>query len=178
MVNSIEVAMKFHGMLPVSERPEYTEKYEGFYHLYQIKAEVEEADLAYIIRDHDRTIFEHRKKILLQAAEIMNEILGSERVTVTMIEQYQNMKEVILPHFHVVEKAKTAMLEVGVEPKIGPIRGGTDGAKLSYLGLPTPNIFTGGHNYHGKLEYIPVPSLESSLKVLLKIIDLYTAEGK
>ncbi len=178
MVNAVEVGMKFHGMLPVNERPEYTEKYEGFYHLYQVKAEVEEADLVYIIRDHDRTVFEHRKKVLLQAAKLMNEMLGSERITVNMIEQYQNMKEMILPHFHVVEKAKTAMLEVGVTPKIGPIRGGTDGAKLSYLGLPTPNIFTGGHNFHGKLEYIPVLSLESSLKVLLKIIDLYTADAQ
>lgn len=178
MVNAIEVGIKFHEMLPVNERPEYTEKAEGFYHLFQMKAEVEEADLVYIIRDHDRAIFEHRKEIFLKAAALINEMFGSERITVNMIDQYQNMKEIIVQHFHVVEKARDAMLAVGINPKIGMIRGGTDGARLSFLGLPTPNIFAGGHNFHGQYEYLPIPSLEKSVEVVLKLIDLYAAEGK
>lgn len=178
MINAIEVAMRFHNLLPANERPEYTEKYEGFYHLYQVKAEVEEADLVYIIRDHDRTIFEHRKKVFSEAAKYVNELLGSERLVVNMIEQYQNMKEMIQQRIEVVDIAKEAMEAVGVKPKIGPIRGGTDGARLSYNGLLTPNIFAGGHNFHGKFEYLPIPSVEKSVEVVLKILEIYTSRAK
>ncbi len=178
MVNAIELAFQFHSLLPAVERPEYTEKYEGFYHLYDFKADVEEARLVYIIRDHDRTKFEARKRIFLKAAEFVNQTVGAERVQVEMIEQYQNMKEVILPKFHVVETAEQAMKELGITPKIGPIRGGTDGARLSYQGLPTPNIFAGGHNFHGRYEYLPIPSLEKSVQVVLKILDLYAKNPK
>lgn len=174
MVNAIEVAMRFHSLLPTNERPEFTQGYEGFFHTYEFKGSVEEAELVYIIRDHDRQIFEHRKQVFLAAVNHINQMLGSERVKVKLIDQYQNMKEVILPTIHVVDTAKYAMELCGVVPKIGPIRGGTDGARLSYMGLPTPNIFAGGHNFHGKYEFLPIPSLEKSVEVILKVIELYT----
>lgn len=178
MVNAIELAHRFHGMLPAAERPEYTEKYEGFYHLYQVTAEVEEATLVYIIRDHDRGIFENRKAVFMNAVEYMNMVAGSERVKVELVEQYKNMKEVILPKMHVVDTAKQAMEELGIKPKIGPIRGGTDGARLSYQGLPTPNLFAGGHNFHGKYEYLPISSLEKAVQVVLKVLSLYAENPK
>jgi tripeptide aminopeptidase len=178
MINAIELAHRFHGLLPAAERPEYTEKYEGFYHLYQVNAEVEEATLIYIIRDHDRNIYEKRKAVFMKAVDYVNQISGSERIKVELIEQYQNMKEVILPKMHVVDTAKQAMEELEIKPKIGPIRGGTDGARLSYQGLPTPNLFAGGHNFHGKYEYLPIPSLEKAVQVVLKVLSLYAENPK
>jgi tripeptide aminopeptidase len=178
MINAIELAYRFHGLLPAAERPEYTEKYEGFYHLYQVNAEVEEATLIYIIRDHDRNIYEKRKAVFMKAVDYVNQVAGTDRVKVDLIEQYQNMKEVILPKMHVVDTAKQAMEELEIKPKIGPIRGGTDGARLSYQGLPTPNLFAGGHNFHGKYEYLPIPSLEKSVQVVLKVLSLYTENPK
>jgi tripeptide aminopeptidase len=175
MVNAIEVALRFHAMLPAAERPEYTQGYEGFFHLMEFHGETEETKLMYIIRDHDRAKFEKKKALFYEAARYINQSLGAERIKIDMIEQYQNMKEVILPSIHIVDTAQEAMLQCGVTPKIGPIRGGTDGARLSYMGLPTPNIFTGGHNYHGKYEYIPPASMEKSVEVVLKILELYTA---
>lgn len=174
MVNAMEIGIMLNNLLPHDEKPEYTQGYEGFYHLMEFNGDVEETKMAYIIRDHDRQKFEHKKKVFLQAIQFINTSLGADRVTVEMVDQYQNMKGVILPFIHVVDTAKAAMEQVGIIPRIGPIRGGTDGARLSYMGLPTPNIFTGGHNYHGKYEYIPTASLEKSVEVLLKIIDLYT----
>lgn len=175
MINSMEWGMSLHRMLPENQKPEYTEKYEGFFHLMQFNGTVEEASMLYIIRDHDRQKFEQKKKIFMEAVAYLNDNLGSERIKVEMVDQYQNMKEVIMPSIHIVDTAKKAMELCGVTPKIGPIRGGTDGARLSYMGLPTPNIFTGGHNYHGKYEYIAPKSMEKSVEVVLKIIELYTA---
>ncbi len=177
MVNALQLAMDLHAMLPVNERPEFTEKYEGFFHLYDFKGIVEEASMVYIIRDHDRSKFEHKKQVMRDAIKFINQKVGSERISLNMVEQYQNMKEVIEPSMHVVDTAKKAMELLGIVPVIGPIRGGTDGARLSYMGLPTPNIFTGGMNYHGKYEYLPIRSMEKSVGVVLKIIDLYTYQG-
>ena len=174
MVNSIQLAMDLHAMLPVNERSEYTEKYEGFFHLMHFDGTVEETSMGYIIRDHDRVKFEHKEQVLRDALSYLNQRIGSERITLTITEQYQNMKEVILPSMHIVDTAKKAMEMLGVTPIIIPIRGGTDGSRLSYMGLPTPNIFTGGHNGHGKYEYIAINSLEKSVEVVLKIIELYT----
>ncbi len=173
MINAIEWAIKFHNLLPAAQKPEYTAGYEGFYHTFHFSGAVEETEMIYIIRDHDRQKFEQKKAYFLSCAALINKQLGFERITVRMEEQYQNMKEVILPTMHVVDTAKKAMEDLGITPKIGPIRGGTDGAKLSYLGLPTPNIFAGGLNFHGKLEYLPIPSIEKSVQVVVKIIELY-----
>ena len=173
MINAIEWILKFHSLLPAAQKPEFTAGYEGFYHTYHIHGSVEEAEMTYIIRDHDREKFEQKKAYFKSCVALINQQLGSERLTLKLVEQYQNMKEVILPTMHVVDTAKEAMELVGVVPRIGPIRGGTDGARLSYQGLPTPNIFGGGLNFHGKLEYLPIPSIEKSLEVVIKIIELY-----
>ncbi len=173
MINAIELGIQLHKMLPAAQKPEYTQGYEGFFHLMEFKADVEEARLMYIIRDHDLKKFELKKNILTDAIKFVNDSIGSERITCEMVEQYRNMKEVIMPSIHVINTARAAMEQCGITPKIGPIRGGTDGARLSYMGLPTPNIFTGGHNYHGRYEYIPPASMEKSVEVLLKILDLY-----
>jgi tripeptide aminopeptidase len=173
MVNSIQLAMDLHAMLPVDQRPEYTDKYEGFFHLMYFEGTVEETTIGYIIRDHDRVKFEQKEQVLREDVNYMNQRIGSDRIKLEITEQYQNMKEAILPFMHVVDSAKKAMELLGIKPIIIPIRGGTDGSRLSYMGLPTPNIFTGGHNGHGKYEYLPVHSLEKSVEVVLKIIDLY-----
>lgn len=174
MVNSLQLAMDLHAMLPVNERPEYTEKYEGFFHVYEFNGTPEETTMVYIIRDHDRAKFEHKKQVMRDAINFLNQKIGSERIKLDMLEQYQNMREVIEPSIHVVDTAKKAMELVGVKPVIGPIRGGTDGARLSYMGLPTPNIFAGGLNFHGKYEYLPIRSMEKSVEVVLKVIELYS----
>ncbi len=174
MVNSIQLAMDLHAMLPVDQRSEYTDKYEGFFHLMTFEGTVEETTIGYIIRDHDRVKFEQKEQVLREAVNYLNQRIGSDRVKLEITEQYQNMKEAILPFMHVVDSAKKAMELLGIKPIIIPIRGGTDGSRLSYMGLPTPNIFTGGHNGHGKYEYLPVQSLEKSVEVVLKIIELYT----
>ena len=177
MVNSVQLGMNLHAMLPVNERPEFTEKYEGFFHLMLFNGTPEETSMVYILRDHDRGKFMHKEQVLRDAIAFINQKAGGERVTLNLVQQYQNMKEAIMPYFHIVETAKKAMELVGVEPVIGPIRGGTDGSRLSYMGLPTPNIFAGGHNFHGKYEYIPINSMRKSLEVVLKIIELYTNPG-
>lgn len=174
MVNALQLAMDLHAMLPVNERPEFTEKYEGFFHLYDFKGTVEEASMVYIIRDHDRAKFEHKEQVMRDAIKFINLKAGSERIKLDLVEQYQNMKEVIKDSMHVVDTAKEAMELLGIVPVIGPIRGGTDGARLSFMGLPTPNIFAGGLNFHGKYEYLPIRSMEKAVGVVLKVIELYT----
>lgn len=169
MLNASHMAMAFDSLLPSQERPEHTEKYEGFYHLIHFEGTVEEARLSYIIRDHDRKLFESRKKTMERNVAFMNEQYGSERFVLDMKDQYYNMREKIEPVMHVIERAKEAMVRVGVEPKIKAIRGGTDGARLSFMGLPTPNVFTGGHNFHGKYEYIPVQSMEKAVETIVEI---------
>lgn len=174
MMNAMLMAMEFNAMLPVNERPEYTEGYEGFYHLIRMEGSVENAMLQFIIRDHDREKFEQKKAFITNAVAFMQQRFGAESFRLEMKDQYFNMKEQVVPVYHIIETAKTAMEEVGVVPIIVPIRGGTDGSRLSYMGLPCPNIFAGGHNFHGKFEYVPVESLEKATSVILKIIEKYT----
>lgn len=166
MVNSQLIAMEFQGMLPVHDRPESTEGYEGFSHLCQMQGEVEQTTLEYIIRDHDRSKFEARKTQFRLAAEFLNAKFGPGTVDVQLRDSYYNMREKIEPHMHVVEAARQAMLDAGVTPSIVPIRGGTDGARLSYEGLPCPNLFTGGENFHGRFEYIPTEDLDACVRTL------------
>jgi tripeptide aminopeptidase len=172
MKNAISIGMQLAAMLPANERPEHTTGYEGFFHLMDMKGTVEEASLTYILRDHDRARFEDRKETLKLAASFLNGKYGDGTVSLEMRDQYFNMKEHILPVIHIVEMAKQAMLDVGVQPIVKPIRGGTDGAKLSAMGLPTPNLFTGGHNFHGRYEYIPLESMEKAVEMVVRIAEL------
>ena len=173
MINASLLAQEYIIQLPMDQTPSETEGYEGFYHLTNIRGEVEEAELRYIIRDFDLASFERRKESMIKIAGRMNEKYGKNTVTVEIKDQYLNMKEKIEPVKHIVDTAFKAMEAVGVNPLIRPIRGGTDGARLSYMGLPTPNIFTGGHNFHGKYEFIPTFAMEKAVDVILKIIQLY-----
>ncbi len=172
MINSITIAMELQAMLPVNERPEYTENYEGFYLLFDIKGSVETTEMTYIIRDHDLKKYKQKNKLMKRVVKFLNKKYGKNTVELKIENQYYNMKEKIEPVIHIVETAEKAMLAVGVEPVKKPIRGGTDGARLSFMGLPTPNIFTGGHNFHGKFEYIPIQSMQKAVEVILKIIEL------
>ncbi len=162
-------------MLPVFQNPMYTEKYEGFYHLDSINGNVERVEADYIIRDHNSTLFEQKKHIFMNIAEFLNKKYGENTVIIEMQDSYYNMKEMIREHMHLIENAADAMKELGVEPTIQPIRGGTDGARLSFMGLPCPNICTGGDNFHGKYEYACVQSMEKVTEILLKIIEKYSA---
>ena len=173
MLNAIHVATEFDALLPAQQRPEHTRGYEGFFHLIGIKGTVECADVNYIIRDHDRARFEQKKKQILSCAEFLHGRYGEGTVTATVKDQYYNMREQVEPHYHVVEKAVKAMEMAGIKPKIQPIRGGTDGANLSFRGLPCPNIFAGGFNFHGKMEWVPLESMEKASEVILNIIRLY-----
>lgn len=173
MINSMLIAGEFMSMFPKNETPATTEGYEGFYHIVTLNGGVEETKLQYIIRDFDEKNFEKRKEFMTSVVKKLNEKYGENTVEIEIKDQYRNMKEKIEPVKHVVDIAFQAMKEVNVVPKVQPIRGGTDGAMLSFKGLPTPNIFTGGHNFHGKYEYIPVYSMEKAVEVILKIIELY-----
>ena len=173
MRNAILIGQEFNTLLPVEQRPEYTEGYEGFFHLISFKGTVEEADFAYIIRDHDRTRFEAKKVLIGQVADFINTKYGEGTATVTVRDQYYNMREEVEPHYHIIEKAVKAMEMAGIKPKIQPIRGGTDGANLSFKGLPCPNLFAGGLNFHGKMEFVPLESMEAASKVILNLISLY-----
>jgi len=173
MVNSILVGQAFNSMMPAAQRPEHTEDREGFIHLHTFDGSVENTAMKYIIRDHDLSKFTQKKELVEKAAEYLNAKYGDGTVEVTIKDSYFNMKEKVEPVIHIVETAVEAMEALDIEPKMVAIRGGTDGARLSYVGLPTPNIFTGGHNFHGKFEYIPVESMEASVKVITKIIELY-----
>ena len=173
MRNALHIAQEFDALLPVSQRPEYTQDYEGFFHLISLKGTVEEAQFSYIIRDHDRAKFEHKKQVIAQCADFLNARYGAGTVTATVRDQYYNMREQVEPHYHVVEKAVKAMELAGVKPRIQPIRGGTDGANLSFKGLPCPNIFAGGLNFHGKFEWVTVENMEKAAAVIRNIIALY-----
>ncbi|MTI71224.1 MAG: peptidase T [Firmicutes bacterium] len=172
MINSMSVAMELNSMLPVCEKPEYTDNYEGFYHLIDFKGEVEKTTLNYIIRDHDKDKFLAKKDRIKKITDYLNDKYGNNTVNLQLKDQYFNMKEKIEPVMHIVNTAKKAMEELEITPDIKPIRGGTDGARLSYMGLPTPNLFTGGHNFHGKFEYIPTESMEKAVEVIIKIVNL------
>ena len=173
MINAILLGMEFNAMLPVDQRPEYTKDYEGFFHLIDYNGQVEHTTFRYIIRDHDLDKFNDKKKLIQDCAEFMNLKYGSGRVSVELVDQYFNMREKVEPVKYIVDIAEEAMQAVGVEPIKKPIRGGTDGSKLSYMGLPCPNIFAGGHNFHGKYEYVPIQSMEKSVEVIVKIAELF-----
>ena len=172
MVNASLIAMLFAEMLPTNERPEQTEGYEGFYHLSGINGTVEEATLSFIVRDHDPIKFEKRLKRLQDITDYLNTIYPKDTVRLEIKEQYRNMREIIEPQKHIIELAKRAIQETGLTPVTPPIRGGTDGARLSFKGLPCPNLFTGGMNFHGRYEWIPVQSMEKTVQVIVKIAEL------
>lgn len=176
MKNAIIIGAELNGLLPVEQRPEYTQDYEGFFHVTNFKGTVEEAVVQYIIRDHDTEKFEEKKRLMEQCVDFLNEKYGLGTLSLEMKDQYYNMKKEVEPHYHIIEKAVSAMEKAGVTPKIKPIRGGTDGARLSFMGLPCPNIFAGGHNFHGKLEYVPLNSMEKALQVILNIIEEYASK--
>lgn len=173
MKNAILIGMELNALLPVEQRPEYTCGYEGFFHIYDFKGSVEEAVFTYIIRDHDMALYENKKTVIQKCVDFINEKYGPDTASVEIRHQYYNMRKEVEPHYHIVEKAVKAMEMASVKPKVQPIRGGTDGANLSFMGLPCPNIFAGGHNFHGKLEFIPVESMEKASQVILNIISLY-----
>ena len=172
MINSMQIAMELNAMLPVNQRPEFTCGYEGFFLLTEIKGTVEETSMQYIIRDHDRAKFEEKKELLKAVVEYLNK-KHNNAVTLEMKDQYYNMRQEVEPHYFIVEKAIKAIEMAGIKPKVQPIRGGTDGANLSFMGLPCPNIFAGGHNFHGKYEYVPLESMEKASEVILNIISLF-----
>ncbi len=178
MVNSMLIATDFIKSLPEHEIPQETTGYEGFFHLHDIKGSVEKTVLQYIIRDHDMALFEKRKNLMLEAAEKINKKLGLEAIEIEIKDQYFNMKEKVEPVMHIVDIAEEAMKLLGIEPIIKAIRGGTDGSQLSYKGLPCPNIFAGGHNFHGRYEYVPVESMVKATKVIVKIAELTAQKVK
>lgn len=173
MINASLVAMEFNAMLPFGDTPRNTEGYEGFFHLCDMKGNVSEASLEYIIRDHDASMFEARLNTMRHIEKLLNEKYGSGTVTLTIQEQYRNMKEKIEPCMHLIENAKKAVLSIGLAPVTVPIRGGTDGARLSYMGLPCPNLGTGGYGFHGSFEHITAEGMDASVKILKEIVRLY-----
>ncbi|HAB27606.1 MAG: peptidase T [Xanthomarina sp.] len=178
MVNSMYIATEFINSLPRLETPEHTEGYEGFFHLYSIQGEVEETILEYIIRDHNKQHFEARKEVMVKLTNDINEQYEREVITIDIKDQYFNMKEKVEPVMHIVDIAEEAMKQLGIKPLIKAIRGGTDGSQLSYMGLPCPNIFAGGHNFHGRYEYVPVESMIKATEVICKIAELTALKAK
>ena len=177
MVNAITLAIQFQNEMPKNEVPEKTEGYEGFIHLMNFNGHIEEAKLSYIIRDHDREKFEAKKAHMLAVEKKLKEVYGEDAITVVIEDQYYNMREKIEPVFEIVEIAKKAMENLNITPVIEPVRGGTDGSQLSYMGLPTPNIFAGGENMHGKFEYVSAETMEQATKVILEIVQLFEAQN-
>ncbi len=176
MINALHIANELVSMLPEKDRPEHTEGYEGFFHLISLNGTVEDSKISYIIRDHDREIFENRKKMMVDAVDTLNKKYDN-RITLDMKDQYYNMREKVEPVMHIVDYAHRAMEELGISPIVKPIRGGTDGSKLSFMGLPCPNIFAGGMNFHGKYEFLPISALEKASKVIVKIAELVAREN-
>jgi len=172
MKNSMRIGMELNSMIPINERPEYTEGYEGFYHLTEFTGTVDYTKMSYIIRDHDKAEFTRKKELMIKIVDHINIKYGTGTVKLTMFDQYYNMREKLEPVMHIVELAQKAMIAVGITPLIKPIRGGTDGSRLSYMGIPCPNIFSGGLNYHSRFEFIPVPSMKKAVEVIVKIAEL------
>ena len=177
MVNSAKIAMELQSKLPADEAPEHTEGYEGFYHLIGLKGDVEKTDMYYIIRDHDKELFQKRKDTIQGIVDELREKYGQDKVQLEMKDTYYNMKEKIEPVKEIVDLASQAMKKLGIEPNIKPIRGGTDGSQLSFMGLPTPNIFTGGENYHGRHEYISVDNMVKATQVIIELVQLFEQEA-
>lgn len=173
MLNANLIAMEYNAMLPVNMRPEFTQGYDGFFHILKMEGTVENATLVYIVRDHDREKFEQKKVMAVDIEKFLNQRYGEGVVKAELVDQYFNMREKVEPVFHIVEAAKKAMELLEIEPIVVPIRGGTDGSRLSYMGLPCPNIFAGGLNFHGKFEYIPLESMRKASEVIVKIAELY-----
>jgi tripeptide aminopeptidase len=177
MQNAILIAMELNDLLPAHERPEYTRDYEGFYHLNKMEGTVESTRMTYIIRDHDRGKFAQKKAYLQSCVDFLQEKYSSAAIHLHLQDQYYNMKERIEPHFHIVTLAEQAMRDKGINPLIKPVRGGTDGARLSFMGLPCPNIFSGGHNFHSRYEFISLESMQAASQVIVKIVQLAAAQG-
>ena len=173
MKNAMRIAIELNGLLPAEQKPEYTSGYDGFFHLIGFNGTVEEATISYVIRDHDMALYEDKKKVMQQCVDFINAKYGEGTAELTLRHQYYNMRKEVEPHYHIVEKAIKAMEMEGIKPKVQPIRGGTDGANLSFMGLPCPNIFAGGLNFHGKMEFVPLENMEAASKVILNIIKLY-----
>lgn len=170
MINAQLMAMEFNSLLPEFQKPQYTDGYEGFFLLIKTDGTVENASLQYIIRDHNKNLFESKKQMMLDIVDFMNKKYDGDRVSIEIKNQYANMREMVEPVYHIVERAEKAMIDAGVTPLIKPIRGGTDGANLSFKGLPCPNIFAGGHNFHGKYEFVPLESMVKAVEVILNIV--------
>ena len=173
MRNALLVAMEYNALLPADEIPAKTEGYEGFYHLEEMHGTADAAKMDYIIRDHDRTKFEHRKEVILEAVQKINDRYGANVMTAEVSDSYYNMEEKIRPHMHLIENAKTAMREIGVEPVVSPIRGGTDGAVMSFRGVPCPNLFTGSYNFHSRYEYVVAEEMALGAETLIRILNKY-----
>lgn len=171
MINALQLAADFHNALPADEVPEKTDGYEGFFHLMKLSGNPEEAEMSYIIRDHDREKFEVRKALITKIQTELNQRFDQERVIISMYDQYYNMREVIEKDMSIVELAKNAMIELGIKPLIKPVRGGTDGSKISFMGIPTPNVFAGGENMHGRFEFVSLQAMERATDVILKIAE-------
>ncbi|QOR36465.1 peptidase T [Clostridium sp. 'deep sea'] len=174
MKSALLIAMELNAMLPVNQRPAFTERYEGFYHLTNLKGNVDSAEMTYIVRDHDRTKFENKKQLMQQVAKFLNDVYGEGTVDLNLMDSYRNMSEKIVTNMHLIDNACEALKRNDIEPIIEPIRGGSDGARLSFMGLPCPNLFTGGHNFHGKKEFIPIQSMEKAVDVLIDIVKIYS----
>lgn len=177
MINSMDIAQELHSMLPQHEKPQFTEGYEGYFHQTMIQGTVDETKTAYILRDHNRELFEKRKALIHDIVNFINAKYGDGTVDLTMTDMYYNMGEKIKPVYFMVDIAKDAMIELGITPILKAIRGGTDGSRLSYMGLPCPNIFAGGHNFHGRHEFIPIQSMEKAVQTILKIVEKYALMG-
>lgn len=173
MINSLIIAGEFNSMLPVSERPEFTTGYEGFFHIMRLEGTIEDTFIEYIIRDHDRIKFEAKKALFSKITDLLNTKYPDGTVKIEIQDQYFNMREKIEPVFNIIGVAKEAIEDLGIEPKIKPVRGGTDGARLSFMGLPCPNIFAGGHNFHGRFEFIPLESMVAATNVIIRIVEKY-----
>jgi len=176
MKNAIRIGMELNALLPADQKPECTEGYEGFFHILGFNGTVEEATFSYIIRDHSMELYEQKKALMQQCVDKINDKYGIGTASVEIRHQYYNMSKQVEPHYHIVEKAMKAMEMEGIVPKVQPIRGGTDGANLSFMGLPCPNIFAGGLNFHGKMEFVPLENMEKASKVILNIISLFSAD--
>ena len=174
MINAIDIATELNGMLPASERPQYTEGYEGFFHCVGIRGAVEEAEINYIIRDHDTEKFEQKKQLMWDVVNFLQRKYGEKVLTLTMRDQYYNMRKMVEPHPQVIEKARRAMIEAGVKPLVKPIRGGTDGSRLSFMGLPCPNLFTGGMNFHGRYEYASLTTMNRAMNTIINLARIWT----